>query len=97
MSRSFITRLKRDSQYEHSAWVERTDQPVCKSGLLMWSLVTEDQLRCFVRHNQQRKATFNSSRVALKSYNRLPQIDPKVMRLSIFKFRTAICVNVQLA
>ena len=64
--------------------------------LLMLLLVSEDQLRCFVMQNQQQKATFNSSHVALKSYNRLPRIDPKVMRMLIFKFRTAICVNVRL-
>ena len=85
--------LKFDSQYERVIRVDTTDQPVCKSGLLMWLLITEDQLRCFGRHNQHRKATFNSSHVALKSWNVLPQIDLKLMRLSIFKFSTIICVN----
>ena len=96
MSRPFITRLKRDSQYEHSAWVERTDQPVCKSGLLMWSLVTEDQLRCFVRRNQNQEPTFKSSRVAIKSWNTLQQIDSILMRMCIFEFFTSICANVWL-
>ena len=62
----------------------------------MWLLVAEDQLRYFVRHNQHQRATFNSSRVALKSWNILPQIDSKLMRPHIFEFHTSIYVNVWL-
>ena len=62
-----------------------------------YRLITiEDRLRCFVRHNQHQKSTFKSSRVAIKSSNILHQIDPRLMRLSIFEFRTAICVNIWL-
>ena len=95
-SEPVITCLKRDSQYEESIWVDATDQTICNSGLLIWLLVTKDRLRCFVRHNQHQKSTFKSSRVAIKSSDILHQIDPRLMRLSIFEFRTAICVNIWL-
>ena len=68
--------------------VDATDQPAWNSGLLMWLLVIEDQLRCFVRHNQHPKAIIKSSRIAQKSWNTLPQICSNLMRMSIFKFHT---------
>ena len=63
----------------------------------MWFLVTEDQLRCFVRHNQDQKPTFKSSRIALKSWNIFPQLDLKLIHLCIFEFHNAICENVWLS
>ena len=45
----------------------------------------EDQL-CFVRHNQDQKPTFKSSRIALKSWNIFPQIDLKLIHLCILNF-----------
>ena len=63
---------------------------------LMWYLVTEDQLRCFGRHNQNQKFTFKSSRPALKIWNILRHIGFKLMRLYSFEFSIVICVNVWL-
>ena len=63
---------------------------------LMWYLVTEDQLRCFGRHNQNQKFTFKSSRPALKIWNILRHIGFKLMRLYSFEFLIVICVNVWL-
>ena len=62
----------------------------------MWYLVTEDQLRCFGRHNQNQKFTFKSSRPALKIWNILRHIGFKLMRLYSFEFSIVICVNVWL-
>ena len=59
-------------------------------------LVTEDQLRCFGRHNQNQKFTFKSSRPALKIWNILRHIGFKLMRLYSFEFLIVICVNVWL-
>ena len=87
---------KHDLQYENSFRMEATDQPVCNSVLLMWYLVTEDQLRCFGRHNQNQKFTFKSSRPALKIWNILRHIGFKLMRLYSFEFLIVICVNVWL-
>ena len=63
---------------------------------LAWLLLIEDRLRCFGRHNQRQKATFNSSHVGLKNCNVLLQLDPMLMGLCPFEFRTAIYANVWL-
>ena len=64
--------------------------------VLMWVLVTKDQLRCFARHDHHKKATFKSSCIAPKNWNTLHQVNTKLMRLYTFEFRTAICMNVWL-
>ena len=51
-------------------------------------LVTEDQLRCFVRYNQWKKITFKSSYVAQKSCHMLHQIHQKRMLLRFLHFTT---------
>ena len=56
----------------------------------MCLLVTEDQLRCFMRHNQHQKNTSKSLYVALKSWDMLNHIDSKVIRLHYFEFRFSI-------
>ena len=94
---TLIIRLKYDEHmYEHSTQVDATDKPVCNTVVLFWLLISQDNLRCFGRHSQRKKATLKSSCVALKSWNILHFIDPKLIRLHSFEFRIAIWVNIRL-
>ena len=50
------------------------------TAMLMCLLVAENQLRCFVRHNQHQKTTLELSCAALKSWNILQLIHLKLTR-----------------
>ena len=54
--------------------------PTFNTAVLMCLLVAENQLRCFVRHNQRQKTTLTSSCAALKSWNILQLIHLKLTR-----------------
>ena len=54
--------------------------------VLMWVLVTKDQLRYFMRQIII-KTTFKSSCIAPKKLNTLHQVNTKLMRLYTFEFR----------
>ena len=76
--------------------VDATDKSVCNTVVLFWLLIPQDNLRCFGRHSQRKKATLKSSCVALKSWNTLHFIDPKLISLQSFEFHVAIWVNIRL-
>ena len=68
--------------------------PTFNTAVLMCLLVAENQLRCFVRHNQRQKTTLTSSCAALKSWNILQLIHLKLTRQHSFRFRIFIWVNI---